>query len=152
MVASPLLAEETVTGLQPGHCVDVSLLPPCGCRQRDARHSRFTVVTEEPQRLRVKFYTVLLGLGPIVTWLCAVLPEFSILKPNKLTVVGNKTVKLSMLIRRASRSAVIEKMFLSTHPPQEFFSKDLVSSRNHNTQAAASNPLSLLAPSKDIRM
>ena len=46
---------------------------------------------------------------------CTVLPEFYTWKSNKLTTVGNKTVKCSMPFLWASRSAIIAEAFLSAH-------------------------------------
>ena len=61
------------------------------------------VKTEETQRLRIKFV--------LHCPICALNLKI------KRTSVGNKTVKCSMPILRASRSAIIAEAFLSTRPP-----------------------------------
>ena len=71
--------------------------------QRGARRSHHSE-TEETQRLRMEFVLY------CPTWVLN-------FKSNELTSVGNNTVKCSMRIRRASRSAVIAGASLNTSPP-----------------------------------
>ena len=83
-----------------------------------------------------------------LTLYCTVLSVHSTWKSNEITSVGNKTVKCSMPILKASRSAIIAEAFLSTRPTKETLFKDPYSSRNHRIQAAAPSPILLLAPIK----
>ena len=70
--------------------------------QRDARHSH-SVMTEEPQRLRLKF---VLHFSTCVT------------KSSRLTLVGIKSARRSTPIRRATGSATtIVEVSISTQPP-----------------------------------
>ena len=110
---------------------------PDDSHQRDARHSHSPVLTEEPQRLRVEF--VLNSSTQVVN-----------LKINQANCCRRQKLPGAPCpIRRASRSATIAELSLSTRPPWLFFLGEPASSRTHNTQAAGPKPLPRLAPSKD---